>query len=157
MRLHRASSTLSQTRGRKVFPTDHGRSRRLVQPLIQERLNQIPENRRFELRHNTIGKPGTTKTWHTFNHPSLNGINDEQTLKWCNPAWDIQHLGCEETENKKLQDILSETQIVENKFHLVIAQGDPSHTETLSEATERLLIDRPFSASTRTGVEKLGS
>ena len=99
-----------------------------VQPVIQERLNQIPENRRFELRHNTIGKPGTTKTWHTFNHPSLNGINDEQTLKWCNPAWDIQHLGCEETENKKLQDILSETQIVENKFHLVIAQGDPHLT-----------------------------
>ena len=99
-----------------------------VQPLIQERVKRTPENHRFEIRHNTIGKPGTTKTWHTFNHPSLNGINDEETIKWCNPAWTIDHLGCKEIENKKLQDILSESKLVENKFHLVIAQGDPHLT-----------------------------
>ena len=64
----------------------------------------------------------------TFNHPSLNGIHDEETIRWCNPAWKIKHLGCKEIENKKLQDILSESKIVENKFHLVIAQGDPHLT-----------------------------
>ena len=99
-----------------------------VQPLIQERVKRTPENHRFEIRHNTIGKPGTTKTWHTFNHPSLNGIHDEETIRWCNPAWTIDHLGCKEIENKKLQDILSESKIIENKFHLVIAQGDPHLT-----------------------------
>ena len=99
-----------------------------VQPLVQERVERTSENHLFEVRHNTIGKPGTKKTWHTFNHPSLNGIHDEETIRWCNPAWKIEHLGCKEIENKKLQDILSESKIVENKFHLVIAQGDPHLT-----------------------------
>ena len=99
-----------------------------VQPLIQERVKRTPDNRLLKVRHNTIGKPGTTKSWHAFNHPSLNGIHDEETIRWCNPAWDIDYLGCKEIENKKLQDILSESKIIENNFHLVIAQGDPHLT-----------------------------
>jgi glycosyltransferase involved in cell wall biosynthesis len=104
-----------------------------VQPLIQERVKRTPENHLFEVRHHTIGKAGTTKTWHTFNHPSLNGIHDEETIRWCNPAWIINHLGCKEIENKKLQDILSESKLVQNKFHLTIAQGDPHLTLKRSE------------------------
>ena len=96
-----------------------------VEPLIRNRIQRDPENDFFALRHNTIGKPGTTKTWHSFNHPSLNGIIDEETIRWCNPGWEINYLDCKEVENKKLQDILSETKLVKNTFQLVIAQGDP--------------------------------
>ena len=104
-----------------------------VQPLIQERVKRTPENHLFEVRHHTIGKAGTTKTWHSFNHPSLNGIHDKETIRWCNPAWTIDQLGCKEIENKKLQDILSESKLVQNKFHLTIAQGDPHLTLKRSE------------------------
>ena len=99
-----------------------------VKPLIEERLGGRKESANFVIQQNTIGKPGTTKTWHCFNHPSLNGVNDEETIRWCNPAWDIDYLGCKEIENKKLQDILTESKLIDQTFHLVIAQGDPHLT-----------------------------
>ena len=49
-----------------------------VKPLIEERLGGRKESANFVIQQNTIGKPGTTKTWHCFNHPSLNGVNDER-------------------------------------------------------------------------------
>ena len=104
-----------------------------VQPLIQERLKRMPEGQLLAIRQNTIGKPGTTKTWHTFNHPSLNGIFEEKDVRWCNPSWNIEHLRSGVAENRKLQDILSELDLGEKAFQLVIAQGDPQLTLKRSE------------------------
>ena len=97
-------------------------------PLIQERAKRKPKANNFDIRQHTIGKPGTTKTWHSFNQPSLNGIIDEAELKWCNPAWEIEHLGSKDVENRRLQDILSDTDCGNKEFSLIIAQGDPQLT-----------------------------
>ena len=97
-------------------------------PLIQERVKRDPEDKYFEVWQNTIGKPGTTRKWHSFNHPSLNGIIDQESISWCNPTWEVEKIGTKKVENKKLQDILSESNIVKGKFHLIIAQGDPHLT-----------------------------
>ena len=102
-------------------------------PLIQERARRRPKANNFDIRQHTIGKPGTTKTWHSFNQPSLNGIIDEAELKWCNPAWEIEHLGTKDVENRKLQDILSDTDHNNEEFSLIIAQGDPQLTLKRSE------------------------
>ena len=102
-------------------------------PLIQKRANRKPRADKFYIRQHTIGKPGTTKTWHSFNQPSLNGIIDGAELKWCNPAWEIEHLGTKNVENRKLQDILSDTDHSNEEFNLIIAQGDPQLTLKRSE------------------------
>ena len=71
-----------------------------VNPLIQERLGGRKESNDFVLLQNTIGKPGTTKTWHSFSQPSLNGIVELVLIQWCNPAWDIEHIDSHEVVNK---------------------------------------------------------
>jgi len=96
--------------------------------LIKERTKRDQTNKNFELRHNTIGKNGTTRKWHCFNHPSLNGVVEQESISWCNPNWNIIKLGTKKTENKKLEDILLESTIVEERFNLIIAQGDPNTT-----------------------------
>ena len=96
--------------------------------LIQERTKRRQTDKTFEIRQNTIGKPGTTRKWHSFNHPSLNGIIGLESIHWCNPSWNVKKLGTQKVENRKLEDLLLESNVVEDKFNLIIAQGDPSTT-----------------------------
>ena len=104
-----------------------------VKPLIQERLGGRKESSSFVLQQHTIGKPGTTKTWHSFNQPSLNGIIELDLIQWCNPAWNIEHIDSHEVANRKLSDILNKTNYQDQDIHLVIAQGDPQLTLKRSE------------------------
>ena len=95
-----------------------------VKPLIQERLGGREESPSLAIWQSTIGKPDTTKTWHSFNHPSLNGIVELDLIQWCNPAWNIEHIGSHEVVNRQLSDILNKSNFQDQAFHLVIAQGD---------------------------------
>ena len=104
-----------------------------VKPLIQERLGGRKESPKLVIWQNTIGKPGTTKTWHSFNQPSLNGIVELNLIQWCNPALNIEQIGSHEVVNRKLSDILNKSNFQDHGFHLVIAQGDPELTLKRSE------------------------
>ena len=97
-------------------------------PLISKRTKRKPNEDNYSIKQNTIGKPGTTKTWHSFDNPNLNGIADLTTIQWLNPTCDIEETGSKQVENRKLQDILTEAELAQDKFHLVIAQGDPDLT-----------------------------
>ena len=97
-------------------------------PLILKRTKRKTSEDNFSIKQNAIGKPGTTKTWHSFDNPNLNGIANLTTIQWINPTCDIEEIGSKQVENRKLQDILTEAGLAQDKFHLIIAQGDPDLT-----------------------------
>ena len=97
-----------------------------VEPLIK--LRSQTERRgesNIQINHNIIGKPGTTKTWHTFNHPFLNGIFPINSIDWCNPACKIELDSEAEISAEKLEFLVQKSGFNADKIHLCIAQSNP--------------------------------
>ena len=97
-----------------------------VEPLIQQRSEEESRGKiNIKIYHNIIGKSGTTKTWHTFNQPFLNGIFPPHLLDWCNPACSIELKSEGQITAKKLEALIQESGFNAEKIHLCIAQSNP--------------------------------
>lgn len=97
-----------------------------VEPLIQLRSQKVARGEdNVQIKHNIIGKSGTTKTWYSFNHPFLNGILPKDSINWCNPACNIESTSEDEITSEKLEILIQESGFNAEKIYLCIAQGNP--------------------------------
>ncbi len=97
-----------------------------VEPLIQQRSDGESRGKNnIKIYHNIIGKSGTTKTWHTFNQPFLNGIFSAHLLDWCNPACTIELKSENQVAAEKLEILIPKSGFNAEKIHLCVAQGNP--------------------------------
>ena len=97
-----------------------------VEPLIQQRSKEESRGKNnIKINHNIIGKSGTTKTWHTFNQPFLNGIFPAHLLDWCNPSCTIESKSENQVAAEKLEILIQESGFNAEKIHLYIAQSNP--------------------------------
>ena len=97
-----------------------------VEPLIELRSQKVARGEaNVQIKHNIIGKSGTTKTWYSFNQPFLNGIFPKDSINWCNPACNIESTSEDEITAEKLEILIQKCGMNAEKIHLCIAQSNP--------------------------------